>query len=181
MRSAKTFLLLMLLLGFIKITSAQNNTGATASLRIIKPIAIAETVALEFGTIITSLTSSGSVTIASATNVATYEAVVPHTFQGAETPTAAKFKITGDPDASYTLTLPNAIYLGLDGAASETLTGTLTVTEIETNLLGTASTGSLSLSASGEATLLLGGRLNIGIAQDSGLYYGTYIVQVAYY
>lgn len=172
---------LLLFLGVTTHIYSQNSANATASLRIIKPIAIAETVALEFGTIITSTTQTGSVTIASATSIATYVTVVPYTFQGAATPSAAKFKITGDPAASYTLTLPSAIYLGLDGASSESVTGTLTVTDIETNLLGTASTGSLSLPSTGIATLLLGGKLNVGLAQDSGIYIGTYIVQVAYY
>lgn len=167
---------LLLFLGFTTISTAQSTVGAS----IYSPITLTETAKLEFGTIISSATSNGTVTIASANSVATYVTVLPYSSLGSPIPSAAKFNITGAPNAPYTIILPSIMNLGLNGATTETINGTLTVTDIETNLLGAASTGSLSLPTSGIAILLLGGKLNVGANQESGRYSGTYAVSVAY-
>lgn len=85
-------------------------------------------------------------------------------------PTAGQFGISGQPNANISISLPSSITLnGSNG-------GTMTVN----NFTGYPSSTTTTLSASGARSLYVGADLNIGAAQASGTYSGTYNVTVNY-
>lgn len=84
--------------------------------------------------------------------------------------TAGRFDISGQANANINITLPSSITLtGNNG-------GSMTVN----NFTGSPSSTSTVLDASGSKTLLIGADLNIGTAQPSGTYSGTYSLTVNY-
>lgn len=85
-------------------------------------------------------------------------------------PTAGQFSISGQPNVSVSIALPSStIISGSNG-------GTMTVN----NFTGYPSSTSSPLNNSGELNLYVGADLNIGAAQTSGTYSGTYTVTVNY-
>jgi len=91
---------------------------------------------------------------------------------GGGSPSSAAFSITGQANQEVTITLP------ADGAVNLTHATTTDVMNVATFSVSDAS---LKLSASGEATIYVGGTLtipNTGI--EIGVYSGTYNVTFAY-
>lgn len=82
---------------------------------------------------------------------------------------AGEFLITGNPNASVTVTLPSSATLTGPGAA-------MTVN----NFTRTPSGENTTLNSSGTLTLRVGASLNVNAAQAAGTYNGTYTVTVSY-
>lgn len=82
---------------------------------------------------------------------------------------AGEFAVTGNPSTAVTITLPTSITLTGPGAA-------MTVN----NFNRFPATANPTLDASGNLTLRVGADLNIGTAQASGTYNGTYQITVSY-
>ena len=148
------------------LSAAQNsaNTTANATARIITPISIAKTADLNFGDVVSSgvagtvavdvagaRTSAGGASLGNGTGV-----------------TAAAFTVSGQGSATYAITLP----------ASAVITSgpnNMTVNGFVSNPAGTG-----TLSAGGSQALAVGGTLQVGVAQATGSYTGTFSVTVAY-
>ena len=143
-------------------TQNSASTSATASAKIITPIAIAKTADLNFGDVVTGATtgivtvttagarsSSGGATLGNNTGVA-----------------ASAFAVTGQASETYAITLPATAVTLSSGS------NTMTV-DTFTSSLGTTS-------SIGAGPLNVGGNLNVGANQATGAYTGTFNVSVNY-
>jgi len=137
---------------------AQVTASATASATIVTPIAIANSVDMNFGNVAVS-TSLGTVVLAPAgTRTLTGGITFPAT---TGTVAAAEFSITGEGVYTYAITLPSGDY-----------TITETVGSVETMTVNTftstpSGTGTLT---AGAQTLLVGATLNVAGSQLAGTY-----------
>ncbi|WP_203301136.1 DUF4402 domain-containing protein [Marinobacter sediminum] len=155
-------------------TSAADDS-ATASANVIAPIQITKTADLAFGDFAPGL--GGTVTVA--TNGArTATGVILST--GGTTPTAARFDVVGQSNATYSITYSGDTQLtNTTGGGGETmlltrisdLTGTGTIA-------GEVSSGTLGVT--GTQSIYLGGSLVVASTQASGSYQGTITVTVEY-
>ena len=84
---------------------------------------------------------------------------------------AAKFTITGDPNATYTIELPGNDFVKLTGSQGEMLVNDFT---------STPSQAGGQLSAGGSQTLSVGAALQVGTDQAAGQYSGSFTVIVNY-
>lgn len=147
---------------FGQASSATDDASATA--RIITPIQLTNTQGLAFGNIAASA-NPGTVTI-SPTGI--------RTSSGGVTPSAigtfnnAIYTATGEPNATYTITLPGFITI-ISGANSMTVNG-FTSDPTPTGNLG----------AVGTQTINVGATVIVGANQATGDYSGTYDVTIAY-
>lgn len=82
---------------------------------------------------------------------------------------AALFSVTGDPGATYAVSLPSASALTRVGGATMTV-NTFTSSPATTGVLG----------AGGSQTLAVGATLSVGSSQPVGAYTGTFDVTVNY-
>ncbi|MCJ7449730.1 MAG: DUF4402 domain-containing protein [Bacteroidales bacterium] len=150
----KFFALTVVMLAFAASSFAQSSATASATATILTPIAISNTVDMDFGNLAGSVTPGTCV-------LATDNSRTPAggvTIMAGGTPTAASFTVTGAADAVYTITLP--------GGATTVSNGTNTMT-IDTWVSSPTPTGTLTL---GTSTLLVGATLNVGISQAGGVY-----------
>lgn len=138
-------------------------TSSSASGRVIVPIQIVKSADLSFGNF---LAGAGTVDISTAGARTKTGAVT--LASGGTAPSAAAFDISGEPDATYTLTMPATLDL-MNGANK--MTATLS------NSIG-GSTGTLS--AGGTQTLNIGGSLAVSDGQVAGVYTATLNVSVDY-
>lgn len=150
--------------------------GTTATATVIAPIAITNPADLNFGSFVAG-GGAGTVKVdTDGTRTATEGAFLPAI---STTPTAAQFDVTGGGNATYTITWGGEAVLTNQGVGVETmalarvsnLTGAAGAT---TNVL----TGTLS--AEGEETIYMGGKLSVGAAQVAGTYEGTVTATVEY-
>jgi Domain of unknown function (DUF4402) len=149
------------------LSAAQNSatTSANATARIIAPITLVKTADLNFGDVVPSGVA-GTVTV---TPAAVRTAAGGASLGNGAAVTAAAFTVGGQGSATYAITLP---------AAAVTLTAganTMTVDTFTSNPSGTG-----LLSGGGSQTLNVGANLNVGAAQATGTYSGTFSVTVAY-
>jgi hypothetical protein len=142
---------------------AANTASASASGKVIVPINILKTADLSFGNF---MAGAGTVEVDIA-GARTYTGAVVLA-SGGTAPSAAEFDVSGEPNATYTLTMPTTLDLS-NGA--NTMTATLV------SSLG-GSTGTLS--GLGAQTLNIGGSLAVADGQASGTYSGTLNVSVDY-
>ena len=147
---------------------AANDTAA-ATATVITPIAITKSRDLVFGKFAPG--AGGSITI-STSGAPTVSGVIRST---TVTPTSAKFDVTGDDTATYSITHSGTTVLtsGEDTMALakySDLTGAGAVS-------GNVTSGTLG--ASGQS-VYVGGTLTVGAAQAAGAYTGTVIVTVEY-
>ena len=143
------------------------NSGAFAE--IIAPIAIAHDVDMNFGSIVPS--AGGTVALpasATPTRVATGP-----TLGDPDDVAAAKFTVTGEPDKTYSITLPGNADVELDGPA---LSDPMTVT----NFISSPTVAAGGLLTAGTQTLYVGATLNVAADQDPGIYEGDFDVTVTY-
>lgn len=158
---------------------AADNATATVTATILAPIAVAKTTDMNFGYILPATT--GTVTLA--TNAAR-TASGPSLIAGI-TPTAAKFDVTGDGVATFSIS-----YAGSSATLSDGATHTMAIDFITEAISGSggaatgktatgtdATTGTLS---AGAAVIYAGGQLSVDAAQTPGTYTGSLIVTVAY-
>ncbi len=155
--------------------SAGNNettaTATTAKAIIVNPIKLENTGAqpLYFGTVASSTTNIGTVLVpaADAPTAINSNVSLLTTDQ-----TAAKFTITGEVDANYTITLPAAAIslTGSDGGDPMTVDQWTCDLDDDTELT----------LAGGTQVFYVGGTLNVGQSQKAGTYTGTFNVYVNY-
>jgi len=81
---------------------------------------------------------------------------------------AASFRVSGEPNTAYSITLPVACTLSRAG-------NSMTVDGFASNPDGSGNLGPL-----GAQTVLLGATLHLSASQPSGAYAGSYAVTVAY-
>lgn len=84
---------------------------------------------------------------------------------------AAKFTVTGDPNATYTIELPANDFVKLTGPGADMLINDFT---------STPSGAGGQLSAGGSQTLSVGAALQVGSGQTAGQYSGSFMVIVNY-
>jgi len=145
---------------------------ATASATVLAPIAIAKSADLSFGSFAPG--TGGSVTV-STSGVR----VAGNTIQLAtnSSPTAAKFEVSGDPAASYDITIAASTTLN-DGAAHSMRLVTCSDLNMANTTSGNVASGTLS--ATGTQSLFVGGTLSVDAAQLAGQYSGNIAVTVEY-
>jgi hypothetical protein len=86
--------------------------------------------------------------------------------------TPATFNVTGEPLATYAITLPGDSDVTIDDAGAG---DAMAITAFTSSPSGTG-----TLSAGGAQTFYVGGTLNVGAAQLAGAYTGTFDVTVTY-
>lgn len=145
---------------------------ATATGTVIAPISITKSADLNFGKFASG--AGGTMTV-STSGAATSTGIVRSTIV---TPTAAKFDVSGDNDATYAIT-----YTGTSATLSDGATGTMALAIHSDLTAGNITSGTVSsgtLSASGAQSIYVGGTLTVGATQASGTYTGSVKVQVEY-
>jgi hypothetical protein len=151
--------------------AAAETTTATAT--VIEPIAITKAADLVFGKFAPG--AGGTVTV-STSGARTADGTILSAV--GSSPTAAQFDVTGDNDATYSISWSGDIELE-DAVSLETmaLSNTSDLTAGNTTS-GEVATGTLS--ASGAQSIYLGGTLTVGAAQAAGDYAGDVTVTVEY-
>jgi len=154
-------------------------TSATSSAQVIRPIAIEQTVGLEFGSF---STSAASQTVTVSTNgVATGTALRSVT---TGKPTAAgAFTVTGEPAYTFALSMPTTGSVATTGTGASTMAlSNFTVAPVGTSaaFAGTAPDYTSTLNATGGHQFTVGATLTTVASQVSGAYTGNYSVTVAY-
>jgi spore coat protein U-like protein len=160
-------------------TMAANNDSATVTATILTAIAVAKATDMNFGYILPNTT--GTVTLA--TDGA--RTVSGPTLVAGVTPTAAKFNVTGDSSATFSIAYTDSSTTLSDGAShtmaidfiTEAVSSSGGTATGKTDKSTDATTGTLS---SGAAVIYAGGELSVDAAQVAGVYTGTLKVTVAY-
>lgn len=173
--SLKIALASALVLGASALTgnAAAANASATASATVVTPIAITKATDLVFGNFYPSATA-GTVNVdTNGTRSATGGVTVA--VSGA-TAAAAKFDVTGQGSATYTITYASGVTLTGPGTA-------MALTQISDltgagGASGQAATGTLT--AGGTQSIYVGGSLAVGANQVAGAYTGNITATVAY-
>ncbi len=150
--------------GLLTLTSAaQTSEDADAGAYIIKPIVIEGWEELDFGIIAPSDSVTANVVISplGARTCAAELTCVGSRFS------PAKFGITGEPDAAYTISVQSAATIRNTGNDALSVTGLVT----------THTSGTL---LNGYAEFMVGGLLTVPLNQSVGSYTGTYTVTVEY-
>jgi hypothetical protein len=145
--------------------------GATAT--VIAPIAINKAVDLNFGKFAPG--TGGSITI-STSGTPTSTGIVRST---TVTPTAARFDVTGDANATYAITYTGTSTTLSDGATTPSTMGMSIHSSLTAN---NATTGTVTdgLLTGGAQSIYVGGTLTVGATQVAGTYTGNVSVQVEY-
>lgn len=163
--------LVIVMAGFSSASYAQStatSASTTADATIVAPISITAGSTLSFGAVVRSA-AGGTVTLATdGTRTASGVSFSP-TSTGS--PAASSFTVGGEANYTYAITLP---------AADVTLTKAVTLETMTVNNFTSNPGTTGTLDGSGAETLLVGATLNVGAAQVSGLYEGTYTVKVDY-
>jgi hypothetical protein len=155
MKHMKKFLAItVVLLAFTAASFAQVSATASATATILTPIAISNTVDMNFGNLAVNATP-GTCVLATDNSRSVTGGV---TLMAGGTVTAASFTVTGVAGVNYVITLPAAVTTVSDG------TNTMTVNTWTSNPSGT---GTLT---GGTSTLLVGATLNVGGSQPAGVY-----------
>jgi hypothetical protein len=131
--------------------SATSNVTAT----VITPISITKNTDMNFGELAAGATA-GTVVLDPAGTVT----VTGGVDAGAGTPTAATFTVSGEPNATYAITLPATAVTIDDGAGNTMTVDTFTSTPTPTG----------TLDGTGNQTLSVGATLNVGANQVAGTY-----------
>lgn len=161
---------LFVVVGLVAGTGNVFAVSADANATVLAALAVSKTADLNFGQFAPSSTA-GTVTIdasSAGTRSSTNVDVI-----GTTGFNAAAFDVTGNDAEAYTITLGNTTITLTSGANS------MTVTPFTCSKTGTSPTFTSSL-ASGADTFYIGGTLNVGVSQATGVYTGTFDVTVAY-
>jgi len=157
-------------------TQAATVTGS-ADATVIQPIAITAVNPLAFGKFVKGATG-GTVVLTTAGGRTATGAVVLSTAGAFES--AGTFTVTGETDATFTISVPANVTLTEAGTSTtmvittfSDLNGTTATTTAAGNVTGGTLTG-------GTQTLYVGGELAVGAAQVPANYTGTYAVTVEY-
>ncbi len=184
------------------VTRAQNtsNQTVTEGATIAQPLLLTNFSGLQFGSIICSATSTGTVSITgvsggnAGTNGSggfneTYSNVVKYTgsaIAGANTASIASFTVTGEPLLAYTITYPSSTTV-TSGANTMAVTDLAPVPETVNGLAPSghlsgygSETSTAACGDNGEDAWCVGGTLAVGKNQPSGNYTGTFTVTITY-
>jgi len=147
---------------------AQVSASATAAANIITPIQISKAGDLYFGNIVAG-TTPGTVTVShdgirTKSDGVTLPTATPGTI------TAARFNISGLPNATYSITLPSSTTITKNGGTEQMTIDNFTSDPHETGTITT----------DGTQILAVGATLNVGANQSAGTYEGSFSVTVAY-
>lgn len=146
----------------------------TSTATVIEPIAVTKAADLVFGKFAPG--AGGSVTVATDGTRSATGAILS---TAGSNPTAAKFDVTGDNDATYSINWSGAVEL-----AHATETATVMALEKISDLTASgATTGEVTtgtLSGTGAQSVYLGGKLTVGASQAAGTYSGDVTVTVEY-
>jgi len=151
----KFFALTAVMLAITVSSFAQSSATASVTAVILTPIAISNTVDMDFGILAGSVTP-GTCVLATDGSRSTTGGV---TVMAGGTPAAASFNVTGSAGAVYTITLP--------AGATTVSNGTQTMT-VDVWVSNPTPTGTLS--GAGASTLLVGATLNVSASQAAGTY-----------
>jgi hypothetical protein len=152
--------------------AAQGTASATGT--VITPIAITKAADLNFGKFAPG--AGGSITV-STSGAPTSAGIVRST---AVTPTAAKFDVTGDNDATYAITYTGTSTTLSDGQATPNTMAMSIHSDLAAANATSGTVSSGTLSATGAQSIYVGGTLTVGAAQVAGTYTGSVNVQVEY-
>ncbi len=169
MKSVRIILVLAVLatcFGWVSAFAQQNEatTSANAGATIITAIGISKTADLDFGDVVAGATL-GTVVM---TPAGARSATGGTTLGNVGSASAAGFNVTGDPNATYAITLPSSCVISY-------LTNDMTVDTFTSTPSGTG-----TLSGGGSQTLAVGATLHVAATQATGVYTGSFDVTVAY-
>lgn len=161
------------------VSIAADNANATVTATILTAIAVTKATDMNFGYILPNTTGTATLATDGARTAS------GPTLVAGITPTAAKFDVTGDSSATFSIA-----YTGSSTTLSDGATHTMAIDFITEAVSGSggaatgktatgtdATTGTLS---SGAAVIYAGGQLSVDAAQTPGVYTGTLVVTVAY-
>jgi len=185
MRKLKILIGLSLIF-FASNINAQSSLGslsanANASAQLLIPMTIAVgTSSLNFGTIIqTTANTAGTVVMPATNTTITYtELFAATTLTGIINPTRGSFSVTGTPNESFAIVLPDNITLTNTTSAAKS--ETLTVSALVSSFADAAHSLISTLSSNGTGSFTVGGTLTIPAGQMGGSYAGDYAVTVDY-
>ena len=140
------------------------NATASATARIVSPISLTKTADLNFGDVVSGA-SAGTVVV---TPAGVRSAGGGATLGNATSVAAAAFTAGGQGSATYAITLP---------ASASVTSGANTMT---VNGFTSSPSGTGALNAGGSQPITVGATLNVGAAQATGTYTGTFSVTVTY-
>ena len=153
--------------------SAANNASATATATVVTPIAITKAVDLVFGSFYPGA-SIGTVDVN--TNGTRSVSGGVTSASGGATPSAAKFDVTGQGSATYTIAYASGVTLTGPGSP-------MALTQIS-DLTGAGGAATLvaagALTAGGTQSIYIGGSLAVGANQTAGAYSGNISATVVY-
>jgi Domain of unknown function (DUF4402) len=184
------------------IVRAQNTSSQTVTegATIAQPLMLTNYGSLEFGSIICSATSAGTVSMTGIHNGTaaggsgsgwneTYTNVVKFSgtaIVGAQAPSIAGFTVTGEPQLAYTISYPSTTSV-TSGSNSMSVTDFAPVPETVNGLPPSGSlsgfgstTSTAACGDNGEDAWVIGGTLNVAKNQPSGNYTGTFTVTITY-
>jgi spore coat protein U-like protein len=151
-------------------TSASATGTAEAKATLIRPITISMETNLNFGTIVVpSSTTGGTVMVSTDGTTEVTGTDISLAESLGDPPTTASFTVTGEPNGTYAITLPDDNTVTISGPGED-----MTVTGFTSNPDGTG------VLAGGTQTLSVGATLNVGADQAAGEYAGEFTVTVAY-
>lgn len=146
---------------------AQNSASSEADVdtKVVAGVALSKTHDMQFGSVVRSA-KGGKVTIDPNTDEISYDGV---THGQSTTFSAAAFESTGEPDYSYSVSLPGKVALSRREGRQ-----TLTVTDFTC----TDKTGRLN--NKGSEGFKVGATLEVGSNQETGAYSGSFTIMVEY-
>lgn len=139
-------------------------SSATASATVLTPIAISTTTNMSFGDLYADNVSAGTVVLANDGSRTTTGGASLGTTGGA----AAVFSVTGNPSATYAVTVPST-----DVTITSAALDTMTVNVFTHDSLG-------ALDVGGADSFNVGATLNVAISQPTGAYSGSFNMIVNY-
>jgi len=137
---------------------------AKAGGQIISALEMTRASDLYFGSIVPNATQAGTVEVSSGGALTCGDNL---TCLGDDI-SAAGFKVRGEADHGYTVTLPDTVTIS-NGSA------TMTISELSDSVSGES-----AISDAGTDDFSVGGRLSVAAAQASGVYSGTFNVLIEY-
>lgn len=173
MKKLIVFAAIVVVAGFTSKVMAQVTKPNTASAQIMSPITLNADVPLEFGRMAVQTATGGTavLTAAAATSPSSTDGV---TLMSGTTRTAAKYTVGGVASYVYTITVPQTAVTILSG------TTPMTITDFTFASIASPSLTGGTLSASGADVFYVGATLNVGAAQATGTYSGSFDVTVNY-
>lgn len=147
---------------------------ATASGTVVVPIAITAPANLSFGKFAKG--AGGSVTV-STNGTRTGSGVVLSSI--GSSPTAARFDVTGDANATYSISIAPSASLS-DGGGTPNTMALATFSDLTGGGATSGNVTSGTLSGTGAQSVYVGGTLTVGATQAAGAYTGSVAVTVEY-